>query len=185
MAKIFLTFIFAISILISSNNTLKAQENAMNEQEMENMDIVVLRTIDKISAYTNTFEIPVNKTVQFGASLFIKARACRKALPIEKPEDAAFLQIWEKQPDEQKPNWVFSGWMFSSNPSISAMDHPVYDVWVISCKTERTITSEEVFSTEASPDEQEASPDEQEASPVKDEEAEESSNNVEREYLND
>ena len=148
MRSLLLKFAFALSIIALSTS-------AVHAQEMEDKDIVVLRTIDKISAYTNTFEIPVNKTVQFGASLFIKARACRKSPPIEKPEDAAFLQIWEKQPDGEKPKWVFSGWMFSSNPSISAMDHPVYDVWVISCRSERSSTSTDEFSEEAAPDESE------------------------------
>src|SRR5690606_39209743 len=64
--------------------------------------------------------------------LFIKIRACRKADPIEAPESAGFLQIWEVGPDE-KAKWVFSGWMFASSPALSAMDHPVYDVWVIDC----------------------------------------------------
>ncbi len=146
MKRLLLKFVFVIAISAISLN-------AANAQEMEDQDIVVLRTIDKISAYTNTFEIPVNKTVQFGASLFIKARACRKSSPIEKPENAAFLQIWEKQLDGSKPKWVFSGWMFSSNPSISAMDHPVYDVWVISCRSEPTATATEEFSEEAAPDE--------------------------------
>jgi len=116
--------------------------NVSFAREMTDMDIVVLRTIDKVSAYTSTFEIPVGKTVKFGASLFIKVRACRKSSPLDKPESAAFLQIWEKNIDTHKPQWVFSGWMFASNPSISAMDHPVYDVWVIDCKNAETSKKE-------------------------------------------
>ena len=118
---------------------------------MEDMGIVVLRTIDKVSARTHTFEIPVDKTVKFGASLFIKARACRKASPLEQPENAAFLQIWERAPDEDDARWVFSGWMFSSSPSLSAMDHPVYDVWVIDCKNAATASKPQEFSAEETP----------------------------------
>ncbi|MDA9108006.1 DUF2155 domain-containing protein [Candidatus Pelagibacter sp.] len=29
--------------------------------------------------------------------------------------------------------FVFNGWMFSSSPSITPFDHPVYDVWLIKC----------------------------------------------------
>lgn len=121
-------------------------------RQMEDMNIVVLRTIDKISARTHTFEIPVERTVKFGASLFIKVRACRKASPIDKPESAAFLQIWERKPEDDKPEWVFSGWMFASNPSLSAMDHPVYDVWVIDCKNSAATVKPQEFSTEKTPD---------------------------------
>lgn len=103
-------------------------------REMEEHGVAVLRTIDKRAARTSTFEVPVGQTVKFGKSLFIKARACRSASALDKPENAAFLQIWERQPAEEESRWVFSGWMFSSSPSVSRMDHPVYDVWVIECK---------------------------------------------------
>ena len=68
------------------------------------------------------------------------------------PEAAAFLQIWERKPHEDQSKWVFSGWMFSSNPALSAMDHPVYDVWVIDCKKSVTSAKSETFSSEAAPD---------------------------------
>ena len=121
-------------------------------RQMEDKTIVVLRTIDKISARTHTFEIPVDKTVKFGSSLFIKVRACRKSLPIDKPEAAAFLQIWERKPHEDKPGWVFSGWMFASNPATSAMDHPVYDVWVIDFKNDAAAVKPQEFSSEKTPE---------------------------------
>ena len=28
---------------------------------------------------------------------------------------------------------VFSGWMYASSPGLSALEHPVYDIWVIRC----------------------------------------------------
>jgi hypothetical protein len=119
-------------------------------QDMEGMNTVVLRTIDKLSARTHTFDIPVDKTVKFGNSLFIKARACKKSSPLSTPEAAAFLQVWERKPAETKSHWVFSGWMFSSSPSLSRLDHPVYDVWVIECKNASTSAKEE-FSSETAP----------------------------------
>lgn len=42
-----------------------------------------------------------------------------------------------EQPDQEL---LFSGWMFSSSPGLSALEHPVYDVWVIRC-TERSPVS--------------------------------------------
>lgn len=100
----------------------------------EDLPFVRLRSLDKVTARTMTFEIPVGKTVRFG-QLYIKVQACRKAPPLDPPESAAFLQIWEPT-DEEKPDpseWVFSGWMFASSPALSSMDHPIYDVWVIDC----------------------------------------------------
>src|ERR1700751_720486 len=79
-------------------------------KQMEEMNTAVLRTIDKISARTRTFEVPVDKTVKFGSSLFIRLRPCRKSSPLDQPENAAFLQIWEKKATDEKSKWVFSGW---------------------------------------------------------------------------
>lgn len=121
-------------------------------RKMENTSIVVMRTIDKLSARTHTFEIPVDKTVKFGNSLFIKVRSCKRASPLDRPESAAFMQIWERKPSEKDSTWIFSGWMFASNPSLSAMDHPVYDVWVMECKNAATAAKPaEVFSSEKAP----------------------------------
>jgi hypothetical protein len=118
-------------------------------RKMEDESIAVLRMIDKLSARTSTFEVPVEKTVKFGSRLFIKVRACRKASQLETPESAAFLQIWEKPPGSEESRWIFSGWMFASRPSASAMDSPVYDVWVIECKSAATAAAP--LTTEAAP----------------------------------
>ena len=99
--------------------------------EMPDYPRVKLRSLDKITARTMTFDARVGSTVKFGP-LFIKIQSCRKAEPTEQPESAAFLQIWEVTP-EDKAKWIFSGWMFASSPALSPMDHPVYDVWVIDC----------------------------------------------------
>lgn len=114
-------------------------------REMENHPIVQLRALDKITARTVTFQVDVGAIVKFG-SLYVKAQSCRKAPPIEQPESAAFLQIWEekapKNPHastdlfERRSEWVFSGWMFASSPALSYMDHPIYDVWVMDCLKE-------------------------------------------------
>ena len=76
--------------------------------------------------------MPVGKTVTFGA-LQITARACDKHPPEETPESAAFLEVIEARPGET-PHQLFSGWMFASSPALSAMDNPIYDLWVLDCK---------------------------------------------------
>lgn len=98
---------------------------------MQDFPIVKLRSLDKLSARTMTFEAKVGSTVKFG-TIYIKVQACRKAEPIDQPESAAFLQIWEVAP-KADAKWIFSGWMFASSPALSPMDHPVYDVWVLDC----------------------------------------------------
>jgi hypothetical protein len=99
-------------------------------------DTVVLETLDKISARVSRIEVAVGTTATFG-SLKITPRHCDKRPPEETPESAAFLEIVEELPDEQ-PKVEFSGWMFASSPAVSALDHPVYDVWVVDCKNAST-----------------------------------------------
>lgn len=93
---------------------------------------MVLRGLDKITGRPTDIVAPMNVPVKF-ATLTITARTCYSTPPTEPPETTAFLQIEDHRPD-QSARQVFSGWMFSSTPSLNGMQHPLYDVWVISCK---------------------------------------------------
>lgn len=100
--------------------------------------MVELRALDKSTARTKTLKVKVGETTQYG-SLFIKVQSCRKSQPLEKPESASFIQVWEVPVNSEKSEWVFSGWMFASSPALSAMDHAVYDVWVLDCVTDKKV----------------------------------------------
>lgn len=94
--------------------------------------VVVLQGLDKVTARISVVEVPVGGSGRFG-SLLIAARACQKSPPEEPPEAAAFLEITET-PAGVTASSLFSGWMFASSPALSALEHPVYDVWVKDCK---------------------------------------------------
>ncbi len=96
----------------------------------------VLRTLDKVTARVATTTVAVGDGFTMG-TLSVTVRACDKRPPEEPPESAAFLEIVENQPDEP-PVARFSGWMFASSPALSALEHPIYDVWVIDCVNEAT-----------------------------------------------
>ncbi len=98
-------------------------------------DGVLLQGLDKITARVSTIEAPINKPVRFG-SLEITALACDKRPPEELPESAAHLIIRDIRPDEG-PVKLFRGWMFASSPALSALEHPVYDIWVLDCLNDR------------------------------------------------
>ncbi len=99
--------------------------------------IVVLRVLDKITARVEEFDLVVGKTTQFGA-LALTARTCRATLPEESPpESAAYIEISEIIPGAQSKA-VFNGWMFASSPALSAMEHPVYDLWVTGCREQKS-----------------------------------------------
>ena len=109
-------------------------------------DTVVLQGLDKVTARVSTFEARIGETVRFG-TLEIQPRFCDRAPPEEPPESAAFLDIYEARAGEQRID-LFHGWMFASSPALNSLEHPVYDVWVLDCKT----TKAGVAPPPASPD---------------------------------
>lgn len=90
-----------------------------------------LQGLDKVTARVWNFSAPLHQSMPFG-TLTVTVRACRVTPPIEPPEAAAFLEILENRSGEDART-LFSGWMFASSPALSALEHPVYDVWVTGC----------------------------------------------------
>jgi hypothetical protein len=98
--------------------------------------IATLRALDKVTARVEELNVPINKPLNFGR-LIINVRTCRVTSPEETPEAAAFLEISEiKLGEKDRP--VFRGWMFASSPALSAMEHPVYDIWITGCSSSST-----------------------------------------------
>lgn len=103
-------------------------------------DRATLRALDKITGRSTDIVVKVGTPVVYG-SLTIDLKACFQTPPEEVPESAAFLRVTSTEPmaeektDEAKEApVVFSGWMYASSPGLSALEHPVYDIWVIRCK---------------------------------------------------
>ena len=98
---------------------------------------VILRTLDKVTATTQDYTVKIGDELEYG-SLTVAVKHCEKKPPEDVPETYAFLQIDDLKRDGKGQDGVkerlFSGWMLASNPAISALDHSVYDIWVIDCK---------------------------------------------------
>jgi len=100
--------------------------------EMIAEPLAQMQGLDKITARVSQFNAPVGQTVRFG-TLSVIVRDCRRSPPEERPENAAFVEIYENRPGEEKER-LFSGWMFSSSPALSALEHAVYDVNLLACR---------------------------------------------------
>ena len=148
------TLIFA-ALLVSIAGTAEASWNKEGE--------ATLRALDKITGRSTDFNVKVGDPLVFG-SLNVELKVCYQRPPDEPPESAAFLTVHSTQPvqvrtmDEavsaedvetvSKDNpRLFSGWMFASSPGLSALEHPVYDIWVIRC-TAQVPVEPEISSTE-------------------------------------
>ena len=108
--------------------------SAFAEQLFEPYDRAVLGGMDKVTGQASRFTLAVGGTGAFG-TLRVTLRACRKTPPYQAPESAAFLQITDGPQGHGAA--VFSGWMLSSTPGVSALEHPVYDIWVLDCVDSR------------------------------------------------
>lgn len=112
---------------------------------------VRVRALDKVTGTATDLTINTGQTVSFGR-ISLTVRACYASAPEDTPESAAFLEVRslgpspnsrgakERKDKGEKPvsdpstgPTVFSGWMYASSPGLSALEHPVYDVWVIQC----------------------------------------------------
>ena len=100
--------------------------------------VAIVEAIDKITAESMRFEVEVGgPPVRFNNNLIFTARACEVSADNEVVKDAiAYLDI-TLQPRASPgtaPRQIFRGWMFSSTPAISGLQHPIYDAWIVGCK---------------------------------------------------
>lgn len=94
--------------------------------------VAVFSALDKVTARTSRFEVPLNQTAQFGA-LKVTPRACYSRPPTEQPKTTSFVEVDEIELDGQEKR-IFTGWMFAESPGLNAVEHPVFDVWLTDCE---------------------------------------------------
>ncbi len=99
-----------------------------------------IRALNKQTGRTKDIEIPVGEQTIF-ENILIDMKACFTRPEDETPEETSFIQITEintgfkeELSSVKKGKIIFSGWMFSSSPSLVAMEHPNYDIWLLECK---------------------------------------------------
>ncbi len=107
---------------------------ALNSAQAERISkpYAVFTGLDKITGTTTTFETRVGESKQFGG-LIVKAEVCYTRSATEQPKTTSFVQVDEVQLDETHKR-IFSGWMFAQSPGLNAVEHPIYDVWLVNCR---------------------------------------------------
>ena len=103
--------------------------NSKNINEGNYTDIKVL---DKISSKNILLRLK-NGEVKKYKDLMIKSMKCKNSEFDENPEITAYLQVQDLTNKDNDDVYVFNGWMFSSSPSLTPFDHPVYDIWLVNC----------------------------------------------------
>ncbi|MGR4000420.1 MAG: DUF2155 domain-containing protein [Alphaproteobacteria bacterium] len=146
----FWSFFFAVALFLAFLEDARAQ--GPTGRLAPTAGEVTLQILDKVTARTDILRIPLGRELRFG-TLAIRVEACWRSLPLEIPESVAWLMI-----DEHPPGFgelggessqsdiridirsggvlVFRGWLYASSPSVSSVEHPVYDIVLLSCGEE-------------------------------------------------
>ncbi len=106
-------------------------------------NIGIFQGLDKITARIKTFEIQVGVPKKFGI-LDIDLQKCVYSLPLDEPESIAYIKVLDKSDKYSVTKdklSIFEGWIFASSPALNAMEHPVYDVSLISCRKDKTLSN--------------------------------------------
>ena len=115
---VFLVYFFLINILLAKDNI----ESSFTD----------LKILDKISSKNTLVKLKNGELFTF-KDLSIKSLKCKNSEFDDDPEITAYIQVKDITKKDNDEVFVFNGWTFSSSPSITPFDHPVYDVWLIKC----------------------------------------------------
>ena len=126
--KISLFQIVVYFFLINLTFSVSAKENISNLEG----EFIEIKILDKVSSKNNLLKLKINEEKKF-KNLLIKSLKCKNSEFDDNPEITAYIQVKDLTDENNNEVFVFNGWMFSSSPSITPFDHPVYDVWLIKC----------------------------------------------------
>ena len=116
--------------------------------------IAAFSGLDKITGRITNFDVYIDETVQFGA-LQLTPRVCYTRPPTETQRTSVFLEV-DQVSLKGGTQRVFTGWMFADSPALNAIDHPVYDIWLVDCKQQSDTPPPDDGATTASTEEQPA-----------------------------
>jgi len=116
-------FILTLFLLISFD---------LNSSENLEGSFTDIKVLDKISSKNILLKLKNGEDTKH-KDLLIKSMKCRNSEFDDNPEITAYIQVRDLTNKNKDDVFVFNGWMFSSSPSIAPFDHPVYDIWLVSC----------------------------------------------------
>ena len=124
LGKIKLNLFILILLLIISFD--------LNSSENLDGSFTDIKVLDKISSKNILLKLKNGEDRKY-KDLLIKSIKCKNSEFDDNPEITAYIQVRDLTNKNKNDVFVFNGWMFSSSPSIAPFDHPVYDIWLVSC----------------------------------------------------
>jgi len=96
------------------------------------LNLVEVKILDKVSSKTSQLSLNMGEETKF-ENLVIKILKCKNSEFDDNPEVTAYMQVQDITLKNNDKVFVFNGWTFSSSPSVTLFDHPVYDIWLLKC----------------------------------------------------
>lgn len=124
------------SLTSAAAASASAEAAKLAEADAPGYQIAVLLATNKVTARSTQIEAALGTTVRFG-NLEMIAKRCQTEAPPARADQGALIDVWELKPSE-RPQEVFHGWMFAGSPSLSALQHPVYDITLLRCDRKLT-----------------------------------------------
>ena len=93
------------------------------------------KLLDKISNKLVEKSIKVNES-DFIETLNIQVFSCFTEPPNEIPEDYVLIDVKDNFQEQEVS--IYRGWMISSSPDVTPLEHPIYDLWLLGCSNDNT-----------------------------------------------
>jgi len=121
--------LFFLLILLFNFSTSDAQET----KNQNVTTLVEINILDKVSSKNTILKLTIGEEKKF-QNLLIKVLKCENSKFDDDPEITAYIQVKDLNISDNEKVFIFNGWTFSSSPTLNPFDHPVYDLWLSSCK---------------------------------------------------
>ena len=115
---------------VMEKDLIKGKQN--NTSQDDNTVYVNLKALDKITAKTSLIKIAIGDIKNFG-KLEIKPLKCGLTVSGSSKDNVAYIQVKDLGSKDNNKVFLYNGWIFSSSPTLRSIDHPVYDLWLVSC----------------------------------------------------
>ena len=115
---------------INPKQSLKEKKNLKKLKSSQ----AILIGLDKITAKSSEFIVNLNENKTFGP-LEIKILKCGKVKINNKTDSVAYMQVKDLTKSDNEQVFIFNGWTFASDPSLTPFDHAIYDLQLVNCKS--------------------------------------------------
>ena len=121
--------------LVDENEKIPLSQNLKEKKNIKNLESsqAILIGLDKITAKSSELVVDLNESIQLGP-LKIKILKCGKVKVNNKTDSVAYMQVKDLTKSQNEQVFIFNGWTFASNPSLTPFDHAIYDIKLLNCK---------------------------------------------------